>query len=305
MKTSADNSRETRRQRTLKRARLLAAVANRHNEELTFFKTQREVATTERDSLSQAIETVKSGCDTTQKHIGQVHSTLDTASTALPHDRLSFLKMKEAVLKSELEQMRTGLTAEDVLVNAEVQMSEAQEETWRSIRDIESTIECLGGTVTETQKLVEREALILQERIDLRNALSNRLESMPAASDLQDHLPRLQQRLELQVGEVQEANGMLMHQLSEFLDRYYPEDSNHGGSPSHAGSLGLSQDQGRGLKELLQDLMNRSVTKADNPWLHLTAQNSNPKHVELLLRAGIAVKDPEDGRRLKLVDFYH
>ena len=32
------------------------------------------------------------------------------------------------------------------------------------------------------------------------------------------------------------------------------------------------QDQGRGLKELLQDLMNRSVTKADNPWLHLTTQ---------------------------------
>lgn len=192
---------------------------------------------------------------------------------------------------------------EDVLVNAEVQMSEAQEETWRSIRDIESTIKCLGSTVIETQKMVGVEELVLRERIELRKALSKRLESMPA--DLQDRLPRLQQRLELQISEVQEANGMLMHQLSEFLDRYYPEDNSHGGSRSQAGSLGLSQDQGRGLKELLQDLMNRSVTKADNPWLHLTTQNSNPKHVELLLRAGIAVKDPEDGRRLKLVDFYH
>ena len=77
---------------------------------------------------------------------------------------------------------------EDVLVNAEVQMSEAQEETWRSIRDIESTIKCLGSTVIETQKMVGVEELVLRERIELRKALSKRLESMPA--DLQDRLPR-------------------------------------------------------------------------------------------------------------------
>ena len=88
-----------------------------------------------------------------------------------------------------------------------------------------------------------------------------------------------------------------MSQLSDFLDRYYPDDDTHSLSQSAPSqSQALSQaahwcppsracadtsamlQEGRGLKELLQDLMNRSVTKANNPWLHLTPQVSPLDH---------------------------
>ena len=65
-----------------------------------------------------------------------------------------------------------------------------------------------------------------------------------------------------------------------------------------------SEAEGHGVKELLQDLMNRAVTRPDEPWLLLTAHNASPESVELLLRAGIAVKDDEDSRRVRLVRFY-
>ena len=42
----------------------------------------------------------------------QIHRGLETTPTPLPHDRLTFLEMKESMLKSELEQMRAGIKTE-------------------------------------------------------------------------------------------------------------------------------------------------------------------------------------------------
>jgi centromere protein K len=49
--------------------------------------------------------------------------------------------------------------------------------------------------------------------------------------------------------------------------------------------------------------MNLAVTRPADPFLRLQP-NHWPPHVELLLRAGIAVKHPQDGGRLKLVEFH-
>lgn len=149
---------------------------------------------------------------------------------------------------------------------------------------------------------------MLKERDEIRAALKKQLQDMPPVPDTAERFANYQQTLETSVRNAQRSNGALMRQLSEFLDTYYPTDEaypasqSQGLSQSHASSQ--QEPEGRTLKEQLQDLMNRSVTKPEDPWLQLTPQNSNPKHVELLLRAGIATKDPKDGRRLKLVDFY-
>jgi len=182
-----------------------------------------------------------------------------------------------------------------------VQTAEATDEVWGAIRDIEAHVQHLDASVKADQLQCEKERKCLAERQELSSALKQRLHTLPAP--VERRAEGNQETLEHNIQGLQNVNSILMRQLSEFLDAYYPEES-----PSQSRSA-LSQSQAtqdltRGLKELLQDLMNRSVTKAGNPWLHLTPQNSRTEHVELLLRAGIALKDPEDGRRMKLVDFY-
>jgi hypothetical protein len=140
-----------------------------------------------------------------------------------------------------------------------------------------------------TQVVLRSEATNLRERGELRDALTKRLSTLQSVTDTTDRAARFQTKMEGQVGEVQEMNSVLMSQLSEFLDRFYPDNA-LSANPSQSQALSqvrhpgtrLSlvftlintalQDEGRGLKELLQDLMNRSVTKADDPWLHLTPQ---------------------------------
>jgi hypothetical protein len=44
----------------------------------------------------------------------------------------------------------------DVLVEAELQMSEARSETWRSIRDVEASVEATRVAVLENRAAIER-----------------------------------------------------------------------------------------------------------------------------------------------------
>ena len=57
------------------------------------------------------------------------------------------------------------------------------------------------------------------------------------------------------------------------------------------------------LKDLLENLMNLTVGHTGDPYLQLGANHWKP-YVELLIRAGIAIKHPKDGSRLKLVEFH-
>jgi len=69
--------------------------------------------------------------------------------------------------------------------------------------------------------------------------------------------------------------------------------------------LAQPQTQAFSLKSLLEDLMNLAVTKPSDPYVSLQLSTKHwPPHVELLIRAGIAVKHPKDGSRLRLVEFH-
>lgn len=49
--------------------------------------------------------------------------------------------------------------------------------------------------------------------------------------------------------------------------------------------------------------MNQAIVRPDDPFVSLGDDHWLP-YVELLIRSGIALKDPQDGTRLRLVDFH-
>ena len=111
----------------LARARELATSASLHQQDLKFFLAQR-LAAASSGNVEQVVERLRSKCGAAQSRLDQVccfaaattpppfcwqiHRGLETTPTPLPHDRLTFLEMKESMLKSELEQMRAGIKTE-------------------------------------------------------------------------------------------------------------------------------------------------------------------------------------------------
>ncbi|KAF9321498.1 hypothetical protein BG003_001620 [Podila horticola] len=58
------------------------------------------------------------------------------------------------------------------------------------------------------------------------------------------------------------------------------------------------------LKNILEDIMNLSVSSPGDPYLVLEPGSYYPPHIEQLINAGVAVRHPRDAQRLRLVDFY-
>merc|ERR1711981_694730 len=133
-------------------------------------------------------------------------------------NRLEFLLAKEAALKAEVEQMMNtgGLTSEDVMVDRQLQVSEASEETWRGIRETESIIDDLQVALSGDRDLIEKENILLRERQELGFALQRRLDKMTPVPDTPDRVALRHRSLEQSIDEAQESNTVFMQQLSEF-----------------------------------------------------------------------------------------
>ena len=163
--------------------------------------------------------------------------------------------------------------------------SHTLDDVLRGIAQVEASIEQLEERTAVDEKLCQQEEPVLNERRELTAALQEILRVRSSDAGGEPATGRVR-KLEEAAAMLQQTNKSLMGQLSQFLDRYYP-----------------SSGEGTGVKELLQDLMNRAVTRPDEPWLVLTDSVRN-ENVELLLRAGIAVKDETDTRKVRLEKFY-
>lgn len=57
------------------------------------------------------------------------------------------------------------------------------------------------------------------------------------------------------------------------------------------------------LKFILEDLMNLAVINPSDPYLRLEKGTYWTPYIETIVKAGIAVRHPEDSFRIRLVDF--
>lgn len=273
-----------------RRAAELAAQAAQLQSEFTFFHDQRRVMSD--NESDDAIRKLNLKCEAQASALIAAHGAIPSSDPEEPERgtepsniRLSVLLSREQALRAELKQLQAGVTPEDLDLSAKGILGHTMEDVLRGVADIDATIAHLEAQTSENRRLADQEAAVLAERRELESALMQRVKAQPAKRA--PTAPRSKQ-LEASVLQLQQTNKSLMSQLSAFLDRYFPSQ----------------EDKSHSVKELLQDLMNRAVTRPDEPWLLLTAHNASPESVELLLRAGIAVKDENDSRRVRLTKFY-
>eukprot|EP00658_Telonema_sp_P-2_P067593 TRINITY_DN56508_c0_g2_i1.p1 TRINITY_DN56508_c0_g2~~TRINITY_DN56508_c0_g2_i1.p1 ORF type:complete len:286 (-),score=78.05 TRINITY_DN56508_c0_g2_i1:290-1147(-) len=276
-----------RRTETAQRAAAVAEHAKKLHEELIFFQQSRRGWVGE--EMDETIQQLSGKCRSQLEALNAAHAELEPTShqpsMSGGNTRVAILKSREKALKAELQQLQKGVSADEVEFAPKAVQSSTLEDVLRAVSELESTIEHVTAQTSADQKLAREESELLRERRQLNHALGQQLTIRSQEQQKQPTAGRAAV-LEQAAMALQATNKNLMLQLSQFLDRYYP-----------------SGDEGR-VKELLQDLMNRSVTQPQEPWLVLTEHNAGPESVELLLRSGVAVKDKQDTRRLRLVKFY-
>ncbi|NWY69954.1 CENPK protein, partial [Erithacus rubecula] len=94
----------------------------------------------------------------------------------------------------------------------------------------------------------------------------------------------------------------LLSTLNEFLDEHFPppeevkNTKNKNSSTKPAVKL-------LALKEILESLINKLITTPHEPYITIN-ESFWPPYIELLLRYGIALRHPQDARRMRLQAFH-
>ncbi|KAG0031794.1 hypothetical protein BGZ81_000564 [Podila clonocystis] len=160
-----------------------------------------------------------------------------------------------------------------------------------SIHGYEIGTPLLKTEMEDTKQELAAENQTLKEALEIKEALNARLADLAKAIEKGTSQESSQGRQKLLEARLQVQE--LMRELTGFLNIHYPPIQPDDNDPAvfH-------------LKNILEDIMNLSVSSPGDPYLVLERGNYYPPHIEQLINAGIAVRHPRDAQRLRLVDFY-
>ncbi|KAG0187082.1 hypothetical protein DFQ28_006902 [Apophysomyces sp. BC1034] len=211
--------------------------------------------------------------------------------------RGEFLDGILAAQKAEREQLWKRLhqiarpDEEDVL---EIQF---KDQLYKSVAQFRKALEYIREEFRDATEALTREETVLAECSDIKTVLSRRVDE--ARQQGRGYRRRMQMRETMD--KLRLNHEATMNDLVDFLDQHYP---------AHRVKLNPDADWDEEeneveyeLKYLLEDLMNLAVINPTNPYVQLESGMYWPPYVETLIKAGIAVRHPEDALRIRLVDY--
>ncbi|KAF8924791.1 hypothetical protein BGZ58_001424 [Dissophora ornata] len=203
-------------------------------------------------------------------------------------ERLRQLKQEHA--KAQPTPPRDRNTLDDQVV-PEVMKLRTRQMVQDSIYDYGVVIPLLKKELDETKAELASEKQLLKELKEINQALQARRKDLAklTESGMSHESSERRQALLKTREHVQE----LMRELTKFLGRHYPPIQPDPDDPTTFD-----------LKDLLEDIMNLSVSQPSDPYIILIPGEYYPPHIEQLINAGIAVRHPRDSQKLRLIDFY-
>ncbi|KAF9346521.1 hypothetical protein BGX34_003832 [Mortierella sp. NVP85] len=160
-----------------------------------------------------------------------------------------------------------------------------------SIRDYKVMLPRLKKELEETRAELASETQLLNELKEIHQALQRRRKDLAkiVESGMSQESNKTKQAIRERRAHVQD----LTRELTMFLKKHYPPFQPDPEDPTVFE-----------LKDILEDIMNLSVSQPADPYVDLVHGHYHPPHVEQLINAGIAVRHPRDSQKLRLVDFY-
>ncbi|KAF9119407.1 hypothetical protein BGW39_000323 [Mortierella sp. 14UC] len=204
--------------------------------------------------------------------------------------QLAILRMEEARLTAEQQKIRANRSVFPETL-PEVTKLRVRQTIQDSIHEYGIMLPHLKQELEETQTELTGETLLLKELKEIQRALQARRLDLATTGEAGASQKSSEGRTKLLDTKVLVQE--LMRELTGFLAKYYPPIQ-----PDDDDTTVFD------LKQVLEDIMNLSVSRPADPYLVLVHGEYYPPHVEQLINAGIAVRHPRDAQRLRLVDFY-
>ncbi|RKP34438.1 centromere protein Cenp-K [Dimargaris cristalligena] len=158
------------------------------------------------------------------------------------------------------------------------------------------------------RKELVREKDLLAETKIIESSLRQTVKTLESKGSEVQHLSLLDEKRE-ELSRVRKLTSKGMKRLLQFLDKYHPPITVLNGDhpPTSKRSRGHSQSTRSttfSLKDIIEDLMNLSVSNPDQPYLTLESGEFHEPHIHLLLMAGIITYHPTNSTQIKLVGFH-
>jgi len=215
--------------------------------------------------------------------------------------KIVILEEKEKSLHAAILQQQKGVIYDPDIHSETVMNIVYQKEVARVLKELDETILEIKRSINEQNILLEKEQEFYKEQLQINSALQHKLE------EKEKHIPTSNKEIFLKnkVQEYNNTNTSLVKDLSKFLGTHFPAIELE--LPKRKQNNKSNDDNEENiiynLANMLQELMNLSVSKPHDPYVRLTKEHYAP-YIELLLRAQIAEKHPTNSELIRLIPFH-
>ncbi|NWS82138.1 CENPK protein, partial [Toxostoma redivivum] len=239
-------------------------------------------------------------CDSLWKQIEEHQSKLMLlgAETLSPSDaKLSLLMLQWKALAVESHQWQAK-NPEIISTNPDVLLELGKEELQKAKKDLEMMLSAVRSRNKNLEEALKREQQWYEEQKQMLDTLyeTEDEENIPAEqrstkSDLKSEILKLRT-----------FKKELLSALGSFLDEHFPHPEK-GENTKNKNSSAEPAVELKTLKEILEHVMNKSFTTPCQPYVTIN-ESFWPPYIELLLRYGIALRHPQDPKRIRLQAFH-
>ncbi|KAI8137353.1 centromere-associated protein K-domain-containing protein [Fennellomyces sp. T-0311] len=230
-------------------------------------------------------------------HAAEGLTTLVHHGQETPEEKyLDTLKQEEQDLRRQLDQQLTMMNDVDRPSNETIVELQFKEKLSRTVQQLHEALKWIDLELTEAEETKEKEMNVLRDYEEVTEVLSKRLEQARDQGAREHALSERKEKLNV----LRDRHRDVMDELVTFLETYYPSHPVDGSEGWRPGDAEPEMCQ---MSYILEDLMNLTVIKPHDPYLVLVKGQYWSPYIETIIKAGIAVRHPDDVHKIRLVDF--
>ncbi|KAM7023551.1 centromere protein K [Acridotheres tristis] len=250
-----------------------------------------------------AKEELLNECESLWKQMEEYQSKLMLLGTETlpPSDtKLSLLMLQWKALTVECRQWQVK-NPEIISTNPDVLLELGKEELQKTKNDLEMVLSAVRLKNKRLEEDLKREQQWCEEQKRLLDTV-NETEEDENTQVAQPSTKREFSNLKSKILKLRTFKKELLSALGRFLDEHFPHpekgENNKNKNSSAEPAVELIT-----LKEILENMMNKLITTPFEPYITIN-ESFWPPYIELLLRYGIALRHPQDPKRIRLQAFH-
>ncbi|XP_072025531.1 centromere protein K-like [Amphiura filiformis] len=250
----------------------------------------------------QAETELRNECETLWVQVNKIHERVNSEPTLgvlgdTEQPMLQILQAKSKRLEAEVHTL-DAKEPQALPTNPTILKALLQKELSKSNQELEQTLAFIQAQRKELEEDLTREKGVLEQHYEVKRTLQSKLEA--AEDGTETSRSSQEKELHQQRKSAAEHQKKLMRNLAAFVSKHFPkptEKTKQTADREHRSKEYMS------LLEILEILMNKCMDSESDPYVAVD-ETCWPPYIELLLRCGIALRHPQDYKRIRLVPFH-